>query len=352
MKQGKISENVLKRSVLKYIDRESTEIARGAGIGNDCALFAFHGSTRFDSPIQSDSPSAPFLGSAATGTCSFAVKGREKIRHAIYAAINNLAAGSQQPEYLLLTITLPEQAREIRLQEMMEEAASICKAHGLHIVGGHTEVSANVTEAVVSVTAMGSPAVTAINNEKNISDVKQIPDVTDYDIVVSKYIGSEAVGMIAHAKEEELLSRFPKWLVEDAKDDTGSLSVLKDAEVALANGAVLMHDIGEGGIFAALWEMAQRAGKGLSIAIKKIPMKQTIVEICNYYDLNPYELLSQGCLLIAAPDGEALVAALEAENIPAAVIGKLTAGNDRIIENGEEIRYMDLPKPDQIRKLL
>jgi hydrogenase expression/formation protein HypE len=39
-------------------------------------------------------------------------------------------------------------------------------------------------------------------------------------------------------------------------------------------------------------------------------------------------------------------------DIPAAVIGTMTDSNDRIIQNGEEIRYMDLPKPDQIRKLL
>ena len=38
--------------------------------------------------------------------------------------------------------------------------------------------------------------------------------------------------------------------------------------------------------------------------------------------------------------------------IPAAVIGQTTDGNDRIIQNGEEIRYLDLPKPDQIRKIL
>lgn len=34
------------------------------------------------------------------------------------------------------------------------------------------------------------------------------------------------------------------------------------------------------------------------------------------------------------------------------MIGQTTDGNDRIIQNGEEIRYLDLPKPDQIRKIL
>ena len=77
------------------------------------------------------------------------------------------------------------------------------------------------------------------------------------------------------------------------------------------------------------------------------------MEVCNYYDLNPYELLSSGCLLMAAKeDGEALVAELLNAGIPAAIIGSLTDGNDKVITNGEETRYLDLPKPDQIRQVL
>ncbi|MBE5882391.1 MAG: hydrogenase maturation factor [Lachnospiraceae bacterium] len=322
MKPGKISENVLKRSVLKYIDHEEREIARGAGIGNDCALFA---------PCQG----------AATGTCSLNVHGKDKIRHAIYAASNNLSAAGQQTKYLLINLTLPERAREIKLQEIMEEAAQICGQNGWQIVGGHTEVSVAVTGIVATVTALSA----------SLAEYEGA-DVTDYDIVVSGYIGMEAAGLIAAQKAEELLKRFPKWLISEVGDYREHMSVAKAAQIAMQHGAGLMHDIGEGGIFAALWEMAQRAGAGMTINIKQIPMRQSVVEICNYYDLNPYEILSQGCLLMVAKDGEALATALQEADIPAAVIGKMTDSNDRIIENGEEIRYMDLPKPDQIRKLL
>ncbi len=324
MKPGKISENVLKRSVLKYTNYEETEIARGAGIGNDCALFAF-------------------CQGASMATCSFDVKGKEKVRHAIFAAVNNLASGGQQAKYILLAITLPERAREIKLQEIMDEASHICKEYDMQIVGGHTEVSTAVADIIVTVTALSGESQT---------ENKKIPCVTDYDIVVAGYIGMEAAGLIATRKEEELSARFPKWLIEDVKKYKDHISIAEAARMATEHGTAFMHDVGEGGIFAALWELGQRAGSGLTIDIKKIPMRQSVVEICNHYDLNPYELLSQGCLLIVTKDGETLAEKFIEADIPAAVIGKMTDSNDRIIENGEEIRYMDLPKPDQIRKLL
>lgn len=329
MKPGKISENVLKRSVLKYMDFEKTGIVRGAGVGNDCALFS---SCR----------------GASAATCSLRVKGREKVRHAIFAAVNNLWASGQEPRYLLLTITLPERAREIKLREIMEEAEQICREYHLQIIGGHTETSELVTDMIVSVTAL---------SDKNLRGDGAFGDgfpkeVTGYDIVVAGYIGMEAAGLVALQREEELLTRYPKWLVDDLQAYREHVSVGDSAKIAIEHGEKGMHDVGEGGIFASLWELAQRTSSGLQIDIKKIPMRQSVIEVCNFYDLNPYEVLSQGCLLIVAKDGDTLVQSLTDADIPAAVIGKLTEGNDRLIQNGEEIRYMDLPKPDQIRKLL
>ena len=39
MKRGKISDSILKRSVLKKIKINRNEVVKGAGSGEDCALF-------------------------------------------------------------------------------------------------------------------------------------------------------------------------------------------------------------------------------------------------------------------------------------------------------------------------
>ena len=128
------------------------------------------------------------------------------------------------------------------------------------------------------------------------------------------------------------------------------LSVVPEAAIATAAGVCAMHDVTEGGIFGALWEIAESAKVGLEVDLKKIPIRQETVEICNYFDLNPYGLVSSGSLIMVTDDGQALVKKLNEKNINAVVIGKLTAGNDRIVWNEEEKRFLEPPKPDELYK--
>ena len=105
-----------------------------------------------------------------------------------------------------------------------------------------------------------------------------------------------------------------------------------------------------GGVFAALWEMAEGAGVGLTIDMKKLPLRQETVEVCEFCNVNPYELRSGGSLIIASPEGTAVVEALAAEGIPAVIVGRFTDSNERLILNEDEIRYMDRPQRDEIYK--
>ena len=85
--------------------------------------------------------------------------------------------------------------------------------------------------------------------------------------------------------------------------------------------------------------------------MKKIPVKQETIEICEFFELNPYELLSGGCLIMTADNGENLVMALKREGIPSVIVGRTTDRNDRVIYNEDEKRYLDRPKTDQIYKV-
>lgn len=371
MKQGKISETIENRSVLKYVRQTQETNTRGAGQTTDCALFSCQ-------------------------TVTFPVAEQLLMRHAIYAAVSDLAAKGHVAEGITCAVTLPERVRESKLKQMMEEAVAICQSLSIRIEGQQVLVSGSVICPVVTVNAWGRKKLSDANLQSrtlSVDGTEQIVDMhmeevrntagvdvkkvrntnnkcTDTnimqqmlsadrmsgaDIVVTKYIGGPGASLVALKKEEELLVRFPRALVAQVQDfsSRGALSVLPEAQIALRHETVCMVPVQEGGIFAALWDLAKLCKSGLSVELKKIPMKQSIVEVCNYYDLNPYELLSSGCLLMAAKeDGEALVAELLDAGIPAAIIGSLTDGNDKVITNGEETRYLDLPKPDQIRQVL
>ena len=102
----------------------------------------------------------------------------------------------------------------------------------------------------------------------------------------------------------------------------------------------------------SFWEMAQASGVGLTVDLKKVPLRQETVEICEFFDLNPYQLISSGSMLMACDRGYDVVEALRKEGIRASVVGKFTDSHDKIIHYDEnETRYLEPPKPDELYKV-
>lgn len=325
MRIGKVSENVLVRSVLRKIKNRREEVICGAGVGADCAVLSFG---EAEETVLSTNP----VSASAGKVCVYG----------IHRALNNLAASRAEPVGVMLSVVLPEDAEEKELQEMMGQAEEICSAFHVEIIGGHTEVAAGIKEPVLTVTGIGKRKKSALPDEQTVKPGQ--------DVIISKWIGLEGTVRLAKEDREALLTRYPVGMIDEASDFERFLSIVPEAAAAARSGVCGMHDVSQGGIFAALWEMAEQAGVGLEIDLRKLPLRQETVEICEFYDLNPYELLSGGALLMTAGDGTALVTALEKEDIPAIIVGKTTAGNDRVLYNGEEKRFLEPPKPDQINQ--
>ena len=327
MKVGKVPEAVLKRSVLKQLRTDRPEVLMGASVGEDCAAVALQEDEMF---VLSTDP--------ITGTA-------KDIGHlAIQITLNDLASAGAEPIGVMLTFLLPEKLSEAKLRAMMEQAEEAAHAANVQIMGGHTEVTRVVNQPVISVVGVGKA-----KKGRLISTAAARPGM---DVIVTKWIGLEGTSIIAKEKETELLTRYPKALVDEAKGFDRYLSVLPEAATAVKSGVSAMHDVTEGGIFGALWEMAESAGVGLEIDLKKIPIRQETVEVCEFFDVNPYELISSGSMLMAAADGNGLVRALEAEGIHAVCIGKVTQGNDRVIVSGEERRFLEPPKTDELYRVV
>ena len=166
----------------------------------------------------------------------------------------------------------------------------------------------------------------------------------DQDIVVSKWIGLEGTARLAAANYERLRQRFPARMIAEAAAFDRYLSVAPEAATAMKSGVCGIQAVSRGGIFAGLWEMAEEAGVGLEADLRKIPVRQETIEICEVFGENPYELLSGGCLIMTAEHGNALVEALLREGIPAVAIGRTTHGNDRVLYNDGRKSYLNKPR--------
>lgn len=336
MKTGKLPENVLKRSVLRQISNGEKEVLSGAGIGKDCAILAFGEGRKLAVCMQEGMTHAgnKQICKAETGGPLLPVS------HIIQRCANNLAAGGARPAACLMTLLLPENTEEADIRALMQEARNKCRELSMEIAGGQTRIVRGTAFPCAVITGFGSVWEDGANMPGTASPGQ--------DVVLSKWVGLEGTALLAAQMRGRLLEKYPAYLVEEAEGFGRYLSVLPEAAVGVRAGACAMHDASEGGIFGALWELAEGSGAGLRIDMRKIPLRQETVELCECCNVNPYELLSGGCLVMAADDGPALVAALEREHIPAAMVGKVTEGNDRILQNGDEIRYMDRPRRDEI----
>ena len=86
--------------------------------------------------------------------------------------------------------------------------------------------------------------------------------------------------------------------------------------------------------------------------LKKIPVRQETIEICEVLGINPYELYGAGSLIIVSDKGNQLLHELEKQQIPAAIVGKITEEKGKVILNGEEFRFLDRPKNDAMEPWL
>ena len=319
MKIGKISENMLNRSVFKLFRHRRKDVHKKPSVGIDAAFVDLEG----ESICLSTNPV----------TLSLDRLGKQ----AIYYVANNIACQGAELVGVLVNILMPSCSDEKDIKLIMNDLENVCGELNIEVMGGHTEMLGNVTETMLVMTGVGR-----IKKNK-ILDIKKIE--AGYDIVMTKWAGMEGASIIAGNKKEELMTKYKEELIDNAYDMSQMISILKEASIAFENGALYMHDVTSSGVYGGLWELACGIKHGIEIDLQRIPIRQEIVEICEFYDLNPYLLPARGVLLIVVEDGDDLVEKLIKEGIDADIIGKVCSHNNKIVTNDDEMRYLDPPSP-------
>ncbi len=166
------------------------------------------------------------------------------------------------------------------------------------------------------------------------------------DLVAAGYAGLAGTRRIAAERAEELKQWFSPAYIEELRKAPAA-NVL-DWTVW---GAAEWEEAGEGGIYTALWTLSGAYGVGFTVDLRKIPVKQGTIEICERYGLNPYRLWSEGCTVLAADNGGRLAERLAAEGVDAAVIGCVREGIVREVTYGDVRGFMERPREDELCRL-
>ena len=326
MKIGKVSQTVLKRSVLKPLQFQREDTLWNPTVEEMC-----YG-------IRTEEDEQMLLSESV-------LYGNEKDLgvFALAQVTNDLATRGAEAVGASIHISLPPYAYESRLKAMMEHMEEVASRQSVQIISAKAEVSPVLRSAMVHVNGFGKL--------KKADVLRSNMAKQGQDIVLLKWIGLCGMLRILREKEEVLKSRFVPGFLAQAESLNGQLFSSEEIAFARGFGVSAMHQIGAGGILAALWELCESADVGMEVDLKKMSIRQETVEICEYFHLNPYQLTSTGSILIVTDRGEELVEAYLEKGVQATILGRTTKEKARVILGGEEKRFLDRPAPDELVKI-
>ena len=322
MKIGKLPNGILKEMILDKLPTKRSEVLVRPGIGEDCSVVDF------------GEYACVLSGDPITGTTL------EIGRLAVHISCNDIASCGVEPLGLLVTLLAPPGTSEKELEHIMGQLAETAAALNVDILGGHTEITNSVNRIIINTTAIGK----AIKDRLVTTSGARPGD----SLVLTKSAGIEGTAILAFDREAELSASLGKSVTDEAKSFMDNISVVKEGLIAGSFGVSAMHDVTEGGVLGAVWEMCEASGTGCLIHENLIPIAMSTARICEYYNISPLKLISSGCMLIACSDGEGLAAELQQQNIPAAVIGWMTGDGEKLLNTSGVLVELEPPGSDEL----
>ena len=299
LETGKLDSELLKKLVFDRITYRSDDVSIRPGIGEDCAVMNFGD---YDC-IMSTDPITSAISDIG--------------RLAIHITCNDIASNGVQPLGIMLAVMLPEGTTSEDVAYIMGQAAETAADVKVEIIGGHTEITPAVKQPVIVSTAIGK-ALKGVSQSGN--------DMVPGDfIMMTKAVGLEGSGIIACDYEKQLSGVLSAKELARAKSFLDLVSVGPEGIAAGTVGTHGMHDITEGGILGAVWEMCQISGRGAQVWKKEIPIETETAKICDYYDINPLRLISSGSMVIIVPKEkkDRMEAAMAQAGVSCSIIGRI-----------------------------
>ena len=226
---GKLNWDVLKRLLSENRGAIRKEVKKGGAVGEDCAVVYLED----DYLVLSTDP------------VTAAAENIGKI--AFHININDIATTGAKPLGIMVTILAPRGASLDDIEEVMKDISSEAEAMDVMIIGGHTEVTDSVNRMIVSITALGL----VDKGEKIIWTSGAKPGDK---IIITKALGLEGTSILVNDFEEKSRAVLSEEELLEAKGYAMELSVLKEGRL-MKSLATSMHDITEGGVLGALWEI-------------------------------------------------------------------------------------------------
>jgi hydrogenase expression/formation protein HypE len=327
---GKIQNNFFKSRVFPYCGAARSEVVIGPEYGVDVSIVNLNNGLVM--AMTSDPLSLiPTLGL------------RESAWLSVQLMANDMATTGFAPMYAQFVLNLPTSLTADDFEQYWKYIHEYCDRLGVAITGGHT----GRFDGLNSTVSGGGTMITVAPGEDVITSKGALPgDV----LVMTKDCALISTSILALSFPETVKNACGESLYQQACNlfyDTSAV------EAGLAGGIIArhsksvtaMHDVTEGGVMGAVYELTQASGCGAIIDENKIPVGDAQQKICDHFNIDPKYCVGAGAMIITVkPDKlKLLLSQLESKNIKATAIGKITEANKGLIINGNEGQRTLLP---------
>ncbi|NTW70912.1 MAG: AIR synthase [Eubacteriaceae bacterium] len=323
MKIGKISNELLNEIIFSKIKYKHKDVLAGSGLAEDCSLIKFSDEICV---ISTDPITAT---TSNIGELSVLISG------------NDVATKGVKTFGILVTILAPPSTELDELKTVITDIIETANNNEIQLIGGHTEVTDAVNRIVISTTCLGKGKRSEIVYDREVLPGDQL--------IMTKYGACEGTVILYDDFKGELDELLNDKDREELAMLKKMISVSEEGAISGKHGAKYMHDVTEGGILGAVWEVCEKFKRGATIDKNKIPLLSATKKITGYFNMDPLKLISSGVMLIAADRKTAakIIMELEGRNIKADIIGEFTEKNC-YIKDEERLTLIDPPQSDDL----
>lgn len=329
MSSGKISSGGFEDIILPHCGRQRREVHCGPSFGVDVSVVNLPGGMAL--ALTSDPLSLiPSLGLQESAWLS------------VHLMANDMGTTGFAPMYAQMVLNLPTSLSQADFAAYWGFVHQYCDQIGVAITGGHT---GSIEGQNSTIAGGGTMLLTAPSKDILLSRNAEEGNV----IIVTKECAISSSAILAMSFPETVSNKLGKEAYQNGCALFYQTSSLTDALTAAGtaekyNEVTAMHDVTEGGVLGAVYEMAMASGNGVVIDNPAIPISQTGKQICGLFGIDPRYSIGAGSMVMAVKKQHSalVLQRLNNKNINAAIIGEFTNKQQgyKLVENGIET---DLP---------
>lgn len=322
---GKIQNSFFKSRVFPYCGKERKEVIVGPQYGVDVSIVNLYNGLAM--AMTSDPLSLiPTIGL------------RESAWLSVQLMANDMATTGFAPMYAQFVLNLPTTLSAEDFEQYWKYIHTDCERLGVSITGGHT----GRFEGLQSTVSGGGTMITiAAGLDMITSKGAQPGDV----VIMTKECALLSTAILALSFPETIKNSCGVEIYRQGCDLFFKTSAVEAGLVAgeigrHSKGITAMHDVTEGGVMGALFELAHASACGLEIDETKIPIGEAQKKIGDHFTIDPNYCIGAGSMIITANTTiyASLLSQLKSKNIEATVIGKIVEADKGLMIKNENLQ--------------